>query len=45
MKRDRNLDDSLKEFLFVGGSAAPNVFKNFVGFEELAMVKQVDAAL
>jgi len=43
MKRDRNLDESLKEFAIFGRSFAPHILQNFVSLKVFAGVEERDA--
>ena len=45
MEGNRYLDQSLQELAIRFGSVAPNIFENLVGFEELAVVQQLNTTL
>jgi len=43
VKRDRDLNQTLQEFLFGFRSGSPNVFEHFMGLEEGGTVEQFDS--
>jgi hypothetical protein len=45
VQRDRDLNQTLEEFLLFSGCGAPHVFPDFVGIEEFSCVEQGSAVL